>query len=131
MSENNPVVKNFFDSGHDLYLNELYYIAYSDQEFMVKLQGRKTQKEFNEKYSKYLQITTYPEGVMKFKALAMLQPEDNPNFINITGRMIIDWTKEGFIPQFDYFFKKSRRLVMVPLEAYEYYEKYSKAGHTG
>lgn len=129
MSINIPVVKNFFESGYDLYLNEMYYIAFGDQKFMAELRGSLTEKEFNDQYARYMLITQWPDGNPKFKALAEIPPEENPNYIKITGRQIVNWAEQGFVPQFDSMFRDTRKLVMVPLEAYEYYEKYSKAKH--
>lgn len=128
MSEHNPIVENFFESGNDLYLNEFYYIAFGDQKFMAEFRGELTEKEFNDRYARYMAITTWPENNVKFKALAEIHPEDNPNYIKITGRQIVNWTEQGFVPQFDHDFRNTRKLVMIPLEAYEYYARYSKAG---
>lgn len=122
MSEHNKVLTNFFDSGYDIYLDELYYISYSDQEQIVALGSEK----FNKNYEKYLAIMSWPDTQLKFKSVAELPPEQNPNFIKVTGRMLIEWVEKGFVPQFDKFFDKSRRLLMIPIEAYDHFNQYSK-----
>lgn len=119
MSDNNKVLKNIFGSGHDLYLDEVYYISYADQ------REEMTEAEYRKKYSKYLDIVNWPETAYKHKAIAELAPEENPQYIQITGRMIMKWCEEGFIPKFDKYFKQTRRLIMVPVEAIDFYNRES------
>lgn len=117
MSE--KLIKNVFGSGYDIYLDEFYFISYPDQKEQMD------EVEFRKKYGKYLEIVNWPETAIKFKALAELHPEENPQYIKITGRMIMEWCEKGFIPQFDKYFKKTRRLIMVPVEAWEFFNKKS------
>lgn len=119
MSENKPVIENFFHSGHDLYLDEFYYISYSDQKEEL------TKAEFKKKYEKYLHMQVWPDAPFKFRSLAELHPEENPMYIKITGRMIIEWCEKGYVPQFDKYFDKTRRLVMIPIEAWDHFNKFS------
>lgn len=119
MSEHNPVLKNFFNSGYDLYLDEFYYISYAEQ------RKEMTKAEFQEKYKKYLHIQSWPETEYKHKALAGLHAEENPRYIKITGRMLLEWMEKGFVPSFDKYFAKTRRLVMIPIAAWDHYSKFS------
>lgn len=119
MSEHNPVLNNFFNSGYDLYLDEFYYISYSDQKEKL------TEAEYKKKYEKYMHIQAWPETTYKFRVLAELHPEETPMYIKITGRMILEWCSKGYVPQFDSHFKRTRRLLMVPIEAWDHFNKFS------
>ena len=119
MSEHAKVIKNAFGTQFDIVLDEFYYISYSDQ------QQKLTEAQYKEKYKKYLGIINWPETAMKFRALAELHPEESPRYIKITGRMIMEWCEKGFVPQFDKYFNKTRRLVMIPIEAYDHFNKHS------
>lgn len=120
MSEKEGVVRNVFGSGRDLYMDEWYYISYSDQK------EKMSEAQYRERYGKYLEIVRWPETNIKFKTLAELHPEENPNYIKITGRMIMEWCEKGYVPQFDKYFEKTRRLVMVPVEAWEFFNRRSR-----
>ncbi len=119
MSDKRPVAKDVFGSGYDLHLDEFYYISYSDQKEVM------TEAQYQERYKKYLEVMKWPETKLKFKTLAELHPEENPRYIKITGRMILEWCEKGYVPQFDKYFKTTRRLVLVPIEAWEHFHKYS------
>lgn len=130
MSQHNPVEKNFFDSGFDIYLNEFYYIAYSDTKTLVDMKITKsmTEAEFKQNYGRYMAITQWPDIDSKYNAINELPPDQNPNYIKISGEMLILMTENGFVPQFDKNFLNSRKLIMIPIDAYEFYGQYSKAG---
>lgn len=120
MSDNDKVLHNVFGSGHDLYLDEYYYISYPDQ-----LEAM-SEEEMKERFKRYFHIASWPDSNLKFRAIAELAPEENPHYIKITGRMVMEWCERGYIPQFDQYFKQTRRLIMVPVEAWDFYTKYSK-----
>ena len=119
MSDAEKVMRNAFGSGHDLYLDEFYYISYSDQKELL------TQEEQKKRFGKYLSIMRWPDSSLKYRSIAELHPEENPNYIKITGRMILEWAEKGYIPLFDTYFKKTHRLIMVPVEAWEHFNKLS------
>lgn len=116
---NETVFKNWFNSGHDIYLDEFYYISYADQKFKI------AEFEKKNKYKKYFDIMKWPETELKYKTLAELHPDENPKYIKISGRMLLEWSEKGFIPQFDMYFEKTRRLVMIPLEGWEFFNENS------
>lgn len=141
---NDPVVKNWMDSGRDIYLDEFYFISYSDQKRALKSHGieyhiepgmskkdfeeeeKRIAKELKEKFPKYFDIMAWV-GMEQYKAkaIAELSPAQNPNYIRITGRMLIEWAEQGFVPQFDEFFERTRKLIMVPLQAWEHFHRFS------
>jgi hypothetical protein len=142
---NNPVVHNWLESGRDIYLDEFYFIGYADQKRVLRSHGIKCSdkviildpkeaaeeqqeilKQLTEKFPKYFNIYSWI-GMEQYKArcIAELAPEENPNYIRITGRMLVTWANEGFIPQFDDYFEKTRRLLMVPVQAYDHYHESS------
>lgn len=99
--------------GRVIGLDEFYFISYSDQ----KAEISKADKEG--KYAKYFQIQEWPETILKWKAIAELPPGYNPNWIKITGRMLIEWSERGYIPQFDKFFRLTHQLTMCPVSGIE------------
>jgi hypothetical protein len=141
---NNPVVKNWMGSGHDIYLDEFYFISYADQEKLIESHGisisdvktlskeeyleakKEIAKQLKEKFPEYFTIVSWV-GVDQIKAreIAKLDPAKNPNYIRIIGRMLLEWAEEGFVPQFDTYFDKTRRLLMVPVQAWEHFHEWS------
>jgi hypothetical protein len=77
-------------------------------------------------YKRYLEISQWPDTQLKHKEIAELHPEQNPNWIKITGRMLLEWGEMGYIPQFDKYFDKTRRLTMLPVDGMEFYFEFSK-----
>lgn len=140
----NPVVNDWMGSGRAIYLDEFYFISYSDQKRALKYHGieysktgtlskedaEKERKEIGqklkEKFPEYFNIMSWV-GMEQYKAkqIAELSPAQNPNYIKITGRMLIEWAEQGFVPQFDDFFDRTRKLIMVPIEAWEHFHKFS------
>ncbi len=141
---NNPVVNNWMESRHDIYLDEFYFIGYADQRRVLKFHGIQAKdeaildpkeaaeeykeiiKQLREKFPNYFMIQDWIGLEQhKAKAVAELDPKENPNYIRITGRMLLEWAEQGFIPQFDDFFDDTRRLIMVPVQAYDHFHSFS------
>ena len=107
MTDANPQV-DFF--GRKIYLNEFYYVYFAEQ--MAELDKAR--------YRKYLDIMQLP-GELKYRALSALKPEENPTIIHIKGRMLIEWSERGFLPQFDKDFETTRKLVFCPVAGMEFW----------
>lgn len=99
--------------GKTIKLDEFYFISYSDQKQEI------TKADREGKYYKYFSIQAWPETTLKWKAIAELPAEFNPNWIKITGRMLIEWSERGYIPQFDKFFRFTHQLTMIPASGLE------------
>lgn len=140
---NNPVELDWMDSGRDLFLDEFYFISYADQKKALKFHGvtyskgiltpadalenhKEVHKQLGSKFPKYFEIINWV-GMDSYKArcIAELAPEENPNYIKITGRMLMIWAEQGFVPQFDKYFEKTRKLIMIPIEAWEHFHEFS------
>ncbi len=141
---NNPFVKNWMGSAYTIYLDEFYFISYGDQERVIRshdilisdiktlnkeeyLKAKKEiDKQLRKKFPEYFEIVGWV-GMEQYKAkeIAKLHPAQNPNYIKITGRMLLEWAEEGFVPQFDSYFERTRRLLMVPVQAWEHFQKWS------
>lgn len=116
-----------------IYLDETYFVYFRDR------QREMTAKELEP----YRRIQGYPDR-LRFKALAEMNPADNPNVTPMTGRQLLDEVRSGYIPQFDRFFdedacaaeaaagrlkweapKPTRRLTLVPVQGLEWLLKNS------
>ena len=140
---NNPVVKKWMGSKHDIYLDEFYFISYADQERVIKSHGisitgiktlsregydlakKEIDKQLRERFPEYFEIVSWSAGLAQYKEkeIARLHPSQNPNYIKITGRMLLEWAEDGFVPQFDSYFEKTRRLLMVPVQAWDHFHE--------
>lgn len=117
MSEYNKVVI-WFDQ--TIELDGYYFISYSDQKQEL------TNKQREAQYANYYNIKSWPETKLKWIELEKLGPGKNPNWIRITGRVLIEWGEKGFVPQFDRFFAKSRKLLMIEVAGMAWFMENSK-----
>lgn len=98
----------------EIWLDEYYYVYFYD----------KKRKMTDTQLQTYNQIRSLPDK-LRYRELAQMDPRDNPNVTPMTGRQLMDAGAKGYIPTFDKFFDRTRRLVLFPAEAWEYYEKHS------
>ena len=109
-----------------IFLDDTYLVYFSDQK-------RKMTKEERAEYDR---INSWPDK-LRMKYLAEMNPVDNPNVTPMTGRKLMEFAEQGYIPQFDMFFdekacagyagsmatapKPTRRLTLIPAAGFEYF----------
>lgn len=97
--------------GKTIMLNEKYLLYFSDKKREM------TAKELEP----YKRIKSWPEKLM-WKELMQSDPRINPNVVEIEGRLLIDTAGlGGYIPNFDAYFDRTRRLTLVPAQGMEFF----------
>ena len=104
--------------GRLIHLDEDYYLYFSDVRREKLTDEQQAQQEEREK--EYGFIRSLPEKLM-YRQLAEMDPRLNPKVTVLKGHELIAISSEGkYIPQFDAFFDKTRRLVLIPLDGIEF-----------
>jgi hypothetical protein len=103
----------FFDRQIDL--AQTYYVMFADAKRQLT----------PEQVAKYRRISMWPSKLQEM-LLAKLPPEENPNITPMTGKQLIEFSAQGYIPIFDLRFQESRKLTLMPSQAIDFYLEHSK-----
>lgn len=100
----NNKIENYY--GIPIELDGLYYVHYWGNPREMTAQ----------ELEKYRRISSWPDQ-WRIPALAQMNPADHPKIHTMSGRQIVSIGKEqGYVPQFDKFFLKSRKITFITLE---------------
>ena len=96
-------------SGHRIYMEETYYLAYAG--------GMRSMTAAEEK--EYRKILSLP-FLLRQEEMKKQGPSKNPNLIPIKGRQLLEMIIDGkFVPFFDMFFEQSKTLQINDIIVYE------------
>lgn len=64
---------------------------------------------------------------LRVRILARMDPKKNPNYHPHSGLKLLEiMLDQGYIPMFDRLFEKNKKLTLVHVYAYEWYEKHHR-----
>lgn len=101
--------------GRSIDLNEIYYLYFPEKK-----------REMTEKQlAEYKGYQALPDK-LRIMSISKMNPANNPNILPVTGRELIDISKNNrAIPTFDQHFITNKKVTLFPAEAYDFFEEYS------